>query len=766
MIETGGRRRRLLGAAGAQSSLRKFATMHWGAVALIMLFASASLVELSGPNAFSGMSSAGAKGKKGKDKGDGKDNGGGKGNGKGGGKGDGKGKDDPDDNGNKDTEPVGSELQDEGFTPLRANIDVPAALEAMRHGRGDDRDKWGGGRDSDSGDHKQKNWREDLGLSHEHDLRNLGKNPDAETNALSKLFDIGDPKKGLRNLDDASDSRAFEMHGKSDEATGKSSEALGKIDITPGRIEVPQQSDVSSFKIGEPQAKRQEAAPNLATSGDRKAAKAAVQEQIQEINAAAKVDIQTLKAASKEEIQGLKEAAKGGSKEEKQAAKEEIKAVKAETKEEIQAIKAERKEDREAAKDAALSAVPAATTAAAASNRNTSPADVSILAAKPGTYAPRQVLALNLSGDGAARAKQLGFGVEAAGPEESKVTLKTLTTPDGMDALQAVALLRRELPAEHFHLNRLYRPYYQANKDETDKGQRTEPATGVAKCTGDRCYSKTVIRWKDNFSRCARDVRVGVIDTDIDIGHPTFAGQRITQKSFFSEGRQSSANWHGTGVLAILAGRADSGTPGLIPDARFFAASIFFAGDDGEPVTDTVTLLKSLDWMRASGVKLINMSFSGPRDDLVQERLKAMRALGFVFTAAAGNEGPAAVPAFPAAYPDVIAVTAVTKDLRIYSSANRGSQIDLAAPGVGIWTAMPNAREGYRTGTSFATPFATAVLALQQPDETPAPKEELLSHVRTVSLGPAGRNPIYGRGLLQAPNECQNPADAMSALPR
>jgi subtilisin family serine protease len=158
--------------------------------------------------------------------------------------------------------------------------------------------------------------------------------------------------------------------------------------------------------------------------------------------------------------------------------------------------------------------------------------------------------------------------------------------------------------------------------------------------------------------------------------------------------------------------------------------------------------------MSGSGVKLVNMSFSGPQDDLVQVRIKTMRERGFVFTAAAGNEGPAATPTYPAAYPEVVAVTAVTKDLHVYPSANRGAQIDLAAPGVGIWTAAPDAREGYRTGTSFATPFATAVLALQRPDTEYASKDELLDHLKTVGLGPPGRNPIYGRGLVQAPSEC------------
>ena len=382
----------------------------------------------------------------------------------------------------------------------------------------------------------------------------------------------------------------------------------------------------------------------------------------------------------------------------------------------------------------------------------------------PGSYVPREVLALNLSTRGASRARELGFDVEVSVTEQLDGALTKLISPDGMDALQALALLRKELPSEYFHLNRLYRPYQLATKDDVGiaPGIRPSGSADARKCLDDKCYSKTAIHWNSNLAACTRDVRIGVIDTDIDFQHPTFAGQKITRESFLANGRQPSSNWHGTGILALLAGRPDSSTPGLVPDARFFAASIFFSTDDGEAVTDTVSLLRSLDWMRTSGAKLINMSFSGPQDDLVQARITAMRTQGFVFTAAAGNEGPAAVPAYPAAYPDVIAVTAVTKDLHIYPSASRGAEIDLAAPGVGIWTAAPNSREAYRTGTSFATPFATAVLALQRPDVLYTPKDKLLDRVKTVGLGPPGRNPIYGRGLLQAPSECPNAAESIS----
>jgi subtilisin family serine protease len=219
-------------------------------------------------------------------------------------------------------------------------------------------------------------------------------------------------------------------------------------------------------------------------------------------------------------------------------------------------------------------------------------------------------------------------------------------------------------------------------------------------------------------------------------------------------------------VLAILAGRPDSGTPGLIPEADFFVASIFFTGGDGGVHTDTASLLKALQWMDRSDVKLVNMSFSGPQDPLLERRIGRLRTEGMVFTAAAGNEGLAAGPSYPAAYPEVVAVTAVDKNMRIYPSANRGEYIDLAAPGVHIWTALPNSNAGYLSGTSFAAPFVTAMLAIQRPETLRLPTDDLLDQVQTVTLDAGGRSQAYGRGLLQAPGECRGvPAIATGWTP-
>src|SRR5262249_48325065 len=136
---------------------------------------------------------------------------------------------------------------------------------------------------------------------------------------------------------------------------------------------------------------------------------------------------------------------------------------------------------------------------------------------------------------------------------------------------------------------------------------------------------------------------------------------------------------------------------------------------------------------------------------------------------AAGNGGPEAAPAYPAAYGDVIAVTAVDQNQQIFAEANRGNYIDAAAPGVGIWAPGGGQFGQYLTGTSFATPFAAAVLAMAVQSGVPATPAALRVQLasRSAHLGPPGKNPVFGYGLVQAPTAC-GPAVAVAqqAQPR
>ena len=119
-----------------------------------------------------------------------------------------------------------------------------------------------------------------------------------------------------------------------------------------------------------------------------------------------------------------------------------------------------------------------------------------------------------------------------------------------------------------------------------------------------------------------------------------------------------------------------------------------------------------------------------------------------LIVAAAGNNGPGAAPSYPAAYPGVIAVTAVDRNLAIYSRATQGEYIDIAAPGGGGIA---------RSGTSYAVPFISAAAAiLRASDALPdAASVQTTLEGRTLDLGKPGRDRTFGFGLLQAANLCQ-----------
>jgi subtilisin family serine protease len=177
-------------------------------------------------------------------------------------------------------------------------------------------------------------------------------------------------------------------------------------------------------------------------------------------------------------------------------------------------------------------------------------------------------------------------------------------------------------------------------------------------------------------------------------------------------------------------------------------------------------MLQALHWLKKSGVAVVNLSLAGPDDELLHHAVQELTRSGTVVVAAAGNEGPAAPPSYPAAYEEVIAVTAVDRNLAAYRYANRGDHIDLAAPGVDVWTALPGRREGPQTGTSFAVPYVTAVVAVALPQSGLAPNDDPAAAKRRVlaqldgnvrSLSSDGRDPIFGAGLVQAPASCGPP---------
>ena len=367
----------------------------------------------------------------------------------------------------------------------------------------------------------------------------------------------------------------------------------------------------------------------------------------------------------------------------------------------------------------------------------------------------REVMAVKLSTESLKRAVAAGFVVRA-----TNLGVTTFIAPDNLLNQSALDKLRQVLPDEKLGNNQQYRIYRTATGVAAPAEADTEkPATPMqTPCGTDRCFGPSAINWKTEFRECARSVRIGVIDTGHDAKHPAFEKRTIETMQIAATERNKAPDWHGTGVLALLAGDTKSATPGLIPDAKFFLADIFYADAGGQPVSDTASLLEALEWLKTKHVKIVNLSLTGPPDDVLKEVLDDLSRNGMIIVAAAGNDGPTKQPRHPAAYPSVISVTAVSKDLRSYRFANRGERIDIAAPGVDIWTAMPGGRAGYHSGTSFAVPYVTAVLATVFRDLPEKSKSAFLDLAtkEAKDLGDKGRDQTYGIGLLQAPATCQS----------
>jgi subtilisin family serine protease len=217
-------------------------------------------------------------------------------------------------------------------------------------------------------------------------------------------------------------------------------------------------------------------------------------------------------------------------------------------------------------------------------------------------------------------------------------------------------------------------------------------------------------------------VVVAVIDSGIDSANPELAGS-IADALDVVDGL-ARPHKHGTAVAGIIGARAN--LMGVAPGAKLLAIRAF-AGEGGKLGEGDTTdhIVRSIEWAHQRGARVVNMSFTGPRDPLLSRELRAGTEKGIVFVAAAGNEGPNAA----AADDSVIAVTATDAADKLYPAANRGPHICLAAPGVNVLVTAPSDAYEFRSGTSLAAAHVSGVVALllqSRPDLSPKAMRTIL----------------------------------------
>jgi hypothetical protein len=243
------------------------------------------------------------------------------------------------------------------------------------------------------------------------------------------------------------------------------------------------------------------------------------------------------------------------------------------------------------------------------------------------------------------------------------------------------------------------------------------------------------------------NVTVAVIDSGIDVRHPEFAGATVT--SFDALGSKEGPHVHGTGVAGAIVSHAR--LMGSAPAARILAIRAFGAASKGAESTSYV-ILKGMDYAAAHGAQIINMSFAGPKDVLIERGLAALAGKGIVMVAAAGNAGPKSPPLYPAANTNVIAVSATDARDRLFAASNRGGHIALSAPGVEIFLPAPDEKYQIISGTSFSAAYISGLAALML-ERNPALKPDQVrgSLMKTArDLGPPGRDDQFGAGEADA----------------
>ncbi|MBL8563916.1 MAG: S8 family serine peptidase [Gemmobacter sp.] len=258
----------------------------------------------------------------------------------------------------------------------------------------------------------------------------------------------------------------------------------------------------------------------------------------------------------------------------------------------------------------------------------------------------------------------------------------------------------------------------------------------------------------DAVCALGRQVRIGLIDGPVDTGVPALAGVPVRSTSVLSGGDHQGSADHATGIAALIASPGGSGAPpGIAPGAQIYSV-VAFARTGGREVARLENIAQALDWLIESRVELINMSLTGPENETLAELIRLADARGIVMLAATGNGGREGV-AYPAADPRVIGVTAVDAARRLYRKANTGPGVDFAAPGVDVLVPGRGGKASYRSGTSYASAVATAVVAQMMARGTRS-REGLLSALGAAAedLGAPGVDTQFGRGLIRLPGGC------------
>lgn len=248
-----------------------------------------------------------------------------------------------------------------------------------------------------------------------------------------------------------------------------------------------------------------------------------------------------------------------------------------------------------------------------------------------------------------------------------------------------------------------------------------------------------------------KKVKVAIMDSGVDSTHRDLEGKYISHYNAISPHDEAvDMLGHGTAMAGIITANDNgAGIIGISPTVEIVSIKVL----DDEGKGDLDSFVKGIEWAIKKNVDIINMSFGIKRDDpRLRYAIEQASNNGIILVAAAGNK-PGMNTQFPAAYENVISVSAIDHSENPYPYVSLG-KIDFSAPGVNILTLQPNNEYDVFDGTSFATAHVTGIIANLLSSKEYVKTKKMVEHIKkeliaiSKDLGEPGYDPIYGNGSL------------------
>ncbi|QHN50240.1 hypothetical protein EPB69_14160 [Geobacillus stearothermophilus] len=257
-------------------------------------------------------------------------------------------------------------------------------------------------------------------------------------------------------------------------------------------------------------------------------------------------------------------------------------------------------------------------------------------------------------------------------------------------------------------------------------------------------------------------ITVAVVDDGVQMNHPDLAGKIVSPYNVLTGAKSVPAGEHGTHVAGIIAASINKkGVVGVAPNVKIMPVNVF-EGDGATSYDVAYGIVYAVD----HGANVINLSLGSYSATVYEaEAVQYAVSKGVVLVAAAGNDDTY-FPVYPAAFDPVIAVSATDSSDWITDFSNYGDYIDLAAPGVNIYSTFPGSSYYGLHGTSMAAPIVsgTAALVLSKNPLLTRGEVENILRKSTVDLGGKGWDVFYGYGRVDAYKAVRNTPSPLSSI--